>query len=40
MNAEIGQTDAAGTRVVLTRKVLTPVAATPVSMMTECHVVI
>ena len=40
MNAEIEQTNAAGMHVVLTRKALTPVAAIPVSMVMECHVVI
>ena len=40
MNAEMEHKNAAGMRVALTRKALTPVAAIPVSMVTECHVVI
>ena len=40
MNAEIEQTDAAGMHVALTLRALTTVAAIPVSMVTECHVLI
>ena len=40
MNAEMGQTNAAGMHAVLTRKALTPVDAIPVSMVMGCHVVI
>ena len=40
MNAEMGQTNAAGMRVALIRMVHTPVAAIPVSMVMGCHVVI
>ena len=40
MNAGMEQTDAAGMLVVLTPKDRTPVAAIPVSIVTECHVVI
>lgn len=40
MNAVIEQTDVARTRIALTRKALTPVAAIQVFMETGCHVVI
>lgn len=40
MNAEMEETNAAGMRVALTRKALTPVAAIPVSVVMGYHVLI